>query len=110
MKLRYGTIEQFGAALRDTLPNGRAVLYSSQLWQQQKRCAECSWQGMSHREIFRATCVATKLRSKLPEKLPSVTQALSSFLRLWCCFGRGGETLKFGIKRDDKGLIATVKR
>ena len=110
MKLRYGTIEQFGAALRDTLPNGRAVLYSSQLWQQPKRCAECSWQGMSHREIFRATCVATKLRSKLPEKLPSVTQALSSFLRLWCCFGRGGETLKFGIKRDDKGLIATVKR
>ena len=35
------------------------------------------------------TCVATKLRGKRKEKLPSVTQDLSSFLRLWCCFGRG---------------------
>ena len=35
---------------------------------------------MLHYAIFGATCVATKLRDKLQEKLPSVTAPLSSLL------------------------------
>ena len=37
---------------------------------------------MLHYAIFRATCVATKLRDKLQEKLPSVTAPLSSQYRI----------------------------
>ena len=38
-----------------------------------KNCETCSLQGMLHKATIRATCVATKLRDKLQEKLPSVT-------------------------------------
>ena len=36
-----------------------------------KCCEECPWRRMFHWAIFRATCVATKLRDKLQEKWPT---------------------------------------
>ena len=48
-----------------------------------KNCEECVRQGLLLREIFHATCVATRLLHKSQEKLPSITEVstLAAFPR-----------------------------
>ena len=48
-----------------------------------KNCETCLFQGMLHKATIRVTCVATKLRDKLQEKLPSVTAALGLRVKWW---------------------------
>ena len=54
----------------------RTDFYFSQRLQHQKSCQICSFQGMLYWAIFPATCIATKLRDKLQNRLPSVTAPL----------------------------------
>ena len=54
---------------------------------------------MLHWAIFRATCVATKLRDKLQEKLPSVTAPLRRvflYTITYCIFHRNEQKKKIG--------------
>jgi len=46
----------------------RTDFYFSQRLRHQKSCERCSFQGVLHWAIFRATCIATKLRDKLQKK------------------------------------------
>ena len=70
------TTENFVAALRSS----RTDFYFWQRLRQQRNCEGCAWQGMLHWAIFRATCVATKLRDKLHEKLRSVMGRIEWFM------------------------------
>ena len=56
-----------------TVARSRTNFYFSQRLRQQQNWETCSFQGMLHYATIHATCVATKLRDKLQEKLPSVT-------------------------------------
>ena len=68
-----------------TVARSRPNFYFSQrLRQQQKNWETCSFKGMLHKATIRATCVATKLRDKLQEKLPSVTAAIDTYKWFHC--------------------------
>ena len=54
----------------------RIKFYFLQRLRQQNNCEPNCCLGILHLAIFGATCVATKLRDKLHEKLPSVTAPL----------------------------------
>ena len=59
-----------------TVARSRTNFYFSQRLRQQQNCETYSFQGMLHLATVRATYVATKLRDKLQEKLPSVKAPL----------------------------------
>ena len=60
----------------------RGVLHCAMF---QKKCCETWWlRDVLHRAIFRPTCVATKLRDKLHEKLCSVTPPLIMSVGFYC--------------------------
>ena len=69
-----------------TVARSRPNFYFSQRLRQQKtigRHVHLS-RGMLHKATIRATCVATKLRDKLQEKLPSVTAAIDTYKWFHC--------------------------
>ena len=67
----------------------RTDFYFSQRLRHQKSCERCSFQGVLHWAIFRATCIATKLRDKLQKKgnrsMTTVTNIATLYLSFMEC-------------------------
>ena len=67
---------KFVAALRNALPKVELISTSRNKNGSNKFCMERLRQGLLLWVIFRATCLAIKLRDKLQEKLPGATLPL----------------------------------